>query len=201
MSAAVGHFNTENLLHKILFIQKSVDSNLRLILDPSWNSKNAEYRKEIRECLATEFSAHFSREQLAMLNDLNWLPQASDGYFSISHCRTMGGFIFSKFKCGFDMEEMKRISQDILKRTSSAEELEAVPRTEFLWGAKESGFKALSESAAHLVISDLHCTDWESHFENQVFSFRLKSQKALDFSLNKGFIFSEAGCLFAIYFR
>lgn len=201
MSKIAGPFSTEKLLHKILFIQKSVDQNFRLILDQNWNSKNAEHRKEIRECLSTEFSAHFSREQLVMLSDLNWLPQASSGYFSISHCRTLGGFAFSKFKCGFDMEESKRISLDILKRTSSSEELENVPRAEFLWGAKESGYKALSDTVSNLVISDLHCTGWESHYENQVFSFRLKSEKALDFSLNKGFIFSEADCLFAIYFR
>lgn len=193
--------SSSSLLSKVLFVQKSVDQGLRLILDSSWNSKNPNYRQEIRECLSTRFSTHFSREQLALLSDLNWLPQASDGYFSISHCRVLGGFVFSKHKCGFDMEESKRISQDILKRTCSAEELQSVPRTEFLWGAKEAGYKALSDSSPNLVISDLVCTDWESHFENQVFSFRLKSQKTLDFSLNKGFIFSEADCLFSIYFK
>jgi 4'-phosphopantetheinyl transferase EntD len=132
---------------------------------------------------------------------LNWLPQASDGFVSISHCRVFGGFAFSKFKCGFDVEEIKRISNDILKRTSDPEELSSAPKTEFLWVAKESGFKALSSESAELVISDLLCADWESHFENKVFSFRLKSQKTLDFGLNKGFIFSEADCLFSIYFR
>lgn len=193
--------SSSSLLSKILFVQKSADQNFRLILDSSWNAKNPNYRQEIRACLSTKFSVHFSREQLALLSDLNWLPLASDGYFSISHCRVLGGFIFSKFKCGFDIEESKRISQDVLKRTSSPEELQSVPRTEFLWGAKESGYKALADSMPNLVISDLICTDWESHFENQVFSFRLKSQKTLDFSLNKGFIFTEADCLFAIYFR
>jgi hypothetical protein len=190
-----------SLLNKISYIQNSIDENFRLILETSWNSKNSEHRNEIRKCLSTKFSTHFSREQLALLNDLNWLPQASDGFVSISHCRVFGGFAFSKFKCGFDVEEIKRISSDILKRTSDPEELRTTPKTEFLWVAKESGFKSLSEADSALVISDLICTSWQSHYENQIFSFRLKSKKTLDFSLNKGFIFSDSDCLFSIYFK
>ncbi|MEQ1722040.1 MAG: hypothetical protein ABL930_02620 [Pseudobdellovibrio sp.] len=190
-----------SLLHKISYIQNSIDPTFRLILETDWNSKNTQHRHEIRKCLSTKFSSHFSREQLALLNDLNWLPQASDGFVSISHCRVFGGFAFSKFKCGFDVEETKRISHEILKRTSDPDELSSTPKTEFLWVAKECGFKALSQVDPELVISDLVCTNWESHFENRVFSFRLKSPKTLDFSLNKGFIFSESDCLFGIYFR
>jgi phosphopantetheinyl transferase (holo-ACP synthase) len=190
-----------SLLDKISYVQKSIDPKFRLILETDWNSKNSEHRHEIRKCLSTKFSSHFSREQLALLNDLNWLPKSSDAFVSISHCRVFGGFAISKFKCGFDVEEIKRISSDILKRTSDPDELRSTPKTEFLWVAKESGFKALSEAHSELVISDLICTDWQSHYENQVFSFRLKSQKTLYLSLNKGFVFSESDCLFAVYFR
>ena len=73
--------------------------------------------------------------------------------------------------------------------------------------AKEAGVKALSGDSGHkravkpLVVTDLVTTAWDSHFENRVFSFRLKSEKTLDFSLNKGFIFSEGVQLFCIYFK
>lgn len=190
-----------SLESKILFIQSSVDKNFRLILDTKWNSANLNYRRDIRNCMATQFSSHFSREQLAKLNDLNWRPEASDGYISISHCRALGGFTFSKYKNGFDVEETSRISLDILKRTSSETELHACPRPEFLWVAKESGFKALSSTCSDLVITDLVCGEWQSQFENQIFSFRLTSEKTLDFGLNKGFIFSEGSCLFSIFLK
>lgn len=198
-----------DLTSKILFIQCAVDKKLRLILDTRWSSKSPIYRQDIRSCLSTQFSAHFSREQLAQLHDLNWLPIASDGYISISHCQLLGGFVFSQFKNGFDVEETARISVDILKRTSSEAERDECSNAkvpiEFLWVAKESGFKALSSAPSStysdLLISDLVCTEWQSHFESQVFGFRLKSTKTLAFNLNKGFIFSDGPCLFSVFFK
>lgn len=185
----------------MLYIQSSADEKFRLILDKNWGSANQSHRAEIRNCLAREFSNHFSRAQLAQLNDLTWLPVASDGSVSISHCEQLGGFAYSKFKIGFDVEVISRVSARILKRTAGEDEIEACPVPEFLWVAKEAGFKALSDADPGLVISDLVCFDWHSHIENQVFSFRLKSQKTLDFGLNKGFIFSEGVCLFAIFLK
>ena len=186
---------------KVLYIQSSADEKFRLILDKNWGSANQNHRAEIRSCLTKDFSNHFSRAQLAQLNDLTWLPKASDGSISISHCEQLGGFAYSKFKAGFDVEIITRVSARILKRTATEAEIAACPVPEFLWVAKEAGFKALSDSDAGLVISDLVCSDWHSHIENQVFSFRLNSVKTLDFSLNKGFIFSEADNLFCTYFK
>lgn len=186
---------------KVLYIQSSADEKFRLILDKNWNSTNLKHRSEIRGCLERDFSAHFSRQQLARLNDLTWLPEASDGSISISHCRLLGGFAYSKFAVGFDVEETSRISLPVLRRTASEAELAECPVPEFLWVAKESGYKALSASEAGLVISDLHAWDWQSHNENQVFSFRLKSEKTLDLGLNRGFLFSEGVCLFAVFLK
>ncbi len=186
---------------KILYIQSSVDEKFRLILDKNWGSANQYHRAEIRNCLANDFSNHFSRAQLAKLNDLTWLPEASDGSVSISHCEQLGGFAYSKFKVGFDVEVITRISHRILKRTAAEAEISACPVPEFLWVAKEAGFKAQSASVPDLVIFDFVCYDWQSHIENQVFSFRLKSEKTLDFGLNKGFIFSEGVCLFAVFLK
>ncbi|MGZ3690632.1 MAG: hypothetical protein ACXVAX_03965 [Pseudobdellovibrio sp.] len=200
-------FSTDELLQKLSYIQTDIDPQFRLILNPEWNSKNTEYRTQIRGFMEKELTAHFSREQLALLYDLNWIPECETGYLSISHCQSMGGFSFSKFKHGFDVEEMSRISVNVLRRTCSEEEINTSLKPEFLWVAKEAGIKALSGHSGHtrstkpLVVTDLVATAWDSHFENRVFSFRLKSEKTLDFSLNKGFIFSEGVQLFCIYFK
>lgn len=186
---------------KILYVQSVVDKKFRLILNPDWNAENSNHRLAIRNSLSSQFSSYFSREQLAKLNDLTWLPETSDGFISISHCSLLGGFAYSKFKCGFDVEETKRISQKLLKRVCEESEFTECPHAEFLWVAKEAAYKALSQSCANLVISDLSCSDWQSYFENQVYGFRLNSKKTLDFNLNKGFIFSNAQCLYAVYFK
>lgn len=190
-----------SLESQILYIQSSVDEKFRLILNKNWNSLLPSHRQDIRNCLAHEFSSHFSRLQLAQLCDLSLRPQASDGHFSISHCPKLGGFAYSQFKIGFDVEELRRISIQILKRTALEPEFSACPKPEFLWGAKEAGYKALSGDDSSLVISDLTTYDWQSHNENQLFSFRLKAEKTLDFALNRGFIFSDAECLFAIFLK
>ncbi len=195
-----------SLTDKILFIQNSVDQKFRLVLDTEWSAKNPNYRQNIRHCLATKLSSHFSRVQLAQLYDLNRRPEASDRFISISHCKLLGGFALSQFRVGFDVEETQRISQAILKRVCDESELQDCPQLEFLWVAKEAGFKALSQEQptlmiSNLVISDFVCFDWASHYENQVFSFRLKAEKTLEFGLNKGFIFSNDSCLFALFFK
>ncbi|AGH94417.1 4'-phosphopantetheinyl transferase superfamily protein [Pseudobdellovibrio exovorus] len=195
--------NPASLQSKILFIQQSIDPKMRLVLNPEWSSANPNYRSEIRGFLASKFSVHFSREQLALLADLNWIPQASRGFFSISHCRRVGGFSYSEKPHGFDVEEVRRISVDVLKRVCTSEEFaEATDHPEHLWVAKEAGLKSfLDATAIPLLVSDLTCTQWSSHYENQIFGFRLKSAKTLDFCLNQGFIFSHEEALYSLYFR
>jgi hypothetical protein len=198
---------TPSLLEKIHFVAASVDEGLRIILNEEWSSEKPDNRLFIRRFLENNFSINFSREQLALLNDLNWLPEAEHGYFSISHSKFMGGVSYSQYKHGFDVEEIRRISIDVLKRTCTPQEFEQSLRPEFLWVAKEAGLKALSgdygylRSSMPLLVSDLTCVEWTSHFENRVFGFRLKSDRTLDLELNKGFIFYEAEQLFCIYFK
>ena len=200
-------FSTESLLEKIAFIRAETDENFRMILNPQWASSFTDYRLRIRRALEEKMTEHFTREQLVLLNDLNWLPESFSGHFSISHCKAMGGFTFSNYRHGFDVEELSRISVNTILRTSSDYERSTCPRNEFLWVAKEAGVKALSgahgyERPEHdLVVTHLRTYEWNSHFENQVFSFRMKSEKALDFSLNKGFIFLEGDKLFCTYFK
>ena len=190
----------------VRFIQKQVnDKTLSFSLFANYNSTALNYRKLIRDHLFTEHSAHFSREQLAQLSDLQVVPKASQGHFSISHNEKIGGFSYSELPHGFDAEVKKRISRAIIERTSTVAEIKDAPDLSFLWVAKEAAFKALDSSTLdrprQLIMTDLICTEWQSHPDTQIVSFRIAPEKTLVHSLNLGFVFSEEDVLFSIYFK
>lgn len=198
--------NNKSFLLKIRFIKESLGADLRIQLKEEWGSSHSNNRIAIREHLATKESQYFNRQQLAQLYDLNWIPECS-GFVSISHCKLSGGYTFSNLAHGFDIEELTRISVPVLKRTSQETEIHSAPRPEFLWCAKEAGFKAHSTAKTYIVgtapllVTDFITHGWSSHFENQIFGFRLKSEKTLDFLHNQGYIFSEGPFVFGIYFK
>ncbi len=194
----------------ITFIQNTIhDPNLKFVLSADFSAKRPFHRLAIRTHLADEFTAHFNREQLARLSDLNWVPQAADGFFSISHNQNLGGFSYSKLKHGFDAEITTRISNSVVQRTSSEPERSEVPDIKYLWVAKEAAFKALSgrnDSKGYgIMVTDLICGSWQAHSgsqtETQICSFRITSEKTLEQTTNLGFVFSEEDVLYAIYFK
>lgn len=193
------------LQKKIQFIQESIDSDFKLYLNTAWSSENSRHRTDIRAFMGSKFSTLFTREQSIKLLDLNWLPEMAPecGFVSISHCKKIGGFSYSKYKHGFDVEQFSRVSKSVLERTCAPAELEMAPRPELLWGAKEAGFKSLSSSnqAQDLLITDLVCECWTSHFENQIFGYRLKTEKTLEFFINTGYIFLDQEFLYSFYFK
>ena len=211
-----------SLLEKINYLQNNIDANLQLILNGEWKSASENHRLNIRKAMQDKFSSNFSIQQLTELNNLNWLPECNLGYFSISHCKSIGGFSFSIFKHGFDVEEINRISVSVLKRTCCESEFTNSPRPEFLWVAKEASLKAHSNrhsykktkdtsrdtdltdtDLAHTdyVISDFITTNWLSVAEPKIFSFQILQKKNLEFKINKGYVFTENHNLFCIYFR
>ena len=192
---------TVNLDQKLSLIHQLVDPSLQIVVSNKWNSTEREYRALIRHHLGDNYAPHFTREQWAQLYDLNWLPEALKGHFSISHNQVVGGFSYSEMKHGFDVEVKSRISTAIIKRTSNEIEYLNAPVPEFLWVAKESAFKALSNAETNLILPDLICLDWNSHSENQIWSFRINSVKTLDLRHNRGFIFQENGILFSIFYQ
>ncbi|MBC7740632.1 MAG: hypothetical protein H7061_00445 [Bdellovibrionaceae bacterium] len=186
---------------KLQGMHELVDPTLQIVVSENWNSTIRDYRALIRHHLGDNYAPHFTREQWAQLYDLNWVPDAMKGFFSISHNQTIGGFSYSEIKHGFDVEQRKRISTAILKRTSNDSEYQKAPVPEFLWVAKESAFKALNGAGGTLLLPDLICVDWHSHYEKDIWSFRINSEKTLDFRHNKGFIFSENDILYSIYYQ
>ncbi len=184
------------------FIRSSIqDFEFGFDLAKSFSSAVPTYRENIRSHLLNKYSSHFNRTQLAQLSDLNIIPKASQGFFSISHCHSWGGFSYSQLPHGFDVEVIGRISTPVLNRTSGESERSAAPDIKFLWVAKEAAYKAFANEKSKLLMTDLICEKWKSHPETQVHSFRITSEKTLDTKLNTGFVFSEEDVHLAVYFR
>ena len=188
--------------NKLNFIRNEVgDRDFNFDLSKKFSSTKDHYRENIRTQLITEYSSFFNRTQSANLSDLTIIPEASVGYFSISHCQTVGGFSYSQLIHGFDAEVISRISNPIINRTSSESERNEAPDIKFLWVAKEAAFKAYGRTHSQLVMTDLLCEKWQSHSETGLYSYRIKSEKTLDGKTNRGFLFSEEDVLLAVYFR
>lgn len=184
----------------VAFIRDQMgDENFDIKLNPEWNSQQKNYRENIRQHLATIDSSYFTRQQLAQLYDLQKRPEAAEGYISISHCQSIGGYSFSTFKHGFDTEELKRISDPILLRTSTDDERAKAPHIKFLWVAKEATYKALSESGN--LITDLVCKNWVNTADLDIWSFQIQANKAIQSEHNIGYVFSSTDLLFSIYFK
>ncbi len=187
---------------KIAFIRNEIhDQEFNFDLSKKFNSSTTYYRENIRTHLSTQYSSYFSRVQLANLSDLTLIPETSQGYFSISHCQSVGGFSYSNWVHGFDVEVLVRISNPIITRTSSEAERTNAPDIKFLWVAKEAAFKAYGRTDSQLIMTDFICEKWQSHSETGIYSFRITSEKTLAAKINRGFVFSEEDVLLAVYFR
>lgn len=187
---------------KVSFIKSQFPGlELEFQIRTNFGSQKDQYREKIRYFMAHEYLAHFTPEQLKKTLDLGHRPQASVGFFSISHCKEMGGFSYSNQPHGFDMEQTQRITPPIITRVSTLAEQKQVSQSENLWVAKEAAFKALANDRTDFVMTDLICENWKSHTETGVSSFRITSEKTLATALNSGFVFSEEDILLAIYFK
>lgn len=188
----------------IATISKAIkDPEFKIELKPDWSSAHSNYRQEIRKFLSAHFTKYFTRAQLATIHDLEHIPKSEIGCFSISHCQKLGGFSYSEFSHGFDVEEISRISDPILRRTTKPEEYEQAPKKYYLWAAKEAAYKALARdnSETNLNVTDLICVDWQPQFGLDVWGFQIQSDKQVSLEKNQGFVFEEKGLLFSIFFN
>ena len=176
------------------------DPTFTIQCNPAWGSESVYHRIQIREHLGTIDSHYFSREQQIQLYDLNQRPQAAEGFVSISHCQKMGGYSYSKFPHGFDVEEIKRISDPIIVRTTTEQERSQAPHSKLIWVAKEAAYKALSDTQP-LIITDLVCTTWNCVSELRVWSYKINSSKSVQSGRNLGFVFSTPTLFAAVFFQ
>jgi hypothetical protein len=135
---------------------------------PNWGNENPEYRKEIRKGILDYLHRHHPDQVADSIWDLNSPPLLKSLFVSISHCKGMGGFALSTQALGFDVEDTTRISQQVIDRVSTEEELKACPEFELLWPAKEAVFKCSTE---FYTITHIQILNWEKS-QNDTYFFK-----------------------------
>ena len=146
---------------------------IEIHLKNEFGSVNKDYREKIRQNIVDNYSELLSaREKKSILN-LSVIPKVENLFFSISHAQSIGGYLAAGQKSGFDIEELSRISDDVIRRTCAKEEISVCPNIKFLWAAKESAFKTISNLRA---VSDVKISNWIE-----------VSPELLSFSANNGF--------------
>ncbi len=122
------------------FILKSFNTKYgTFFYDSNWGSNNPNHRKLLRSYLAKELL----NPTFLDLKKAKIVP-----YISNSHTKMIGGYFKSNnnLTAGFDLEEQSRISEKLVARVSSKEEIHLIGNkySHFIWPIKEAGFKAFS---------------------------------------------------------
>ncbi len=154
-------------------------------LSPRFGAKHTDHRLQLRTSLLGELQKlQLDKTYIQFKSDLvlslNSLPYCKGIGISVSHIESLGGFVLSeKYQdIGFDLEDPKRVSQSIVARMSSAEEVKNMPTPAKLWTAKESAFKAISQKLKAEVLSEIEVCDWcEQGPDLMVFSVKFRNQK------------------------
>ncbi len=159
-----------NPAEKILDLAKSTFAKgevFHVEIKASWGSENLSFRSAIRQAILAYLKTHHPAEATDALLNLDAPPVLKSMFVSISHCQGMGGFVLSSRALGFDIEDTSRITQKIIDRVSSPDEIKSCPQFELLWPAKEATFKCSTE---FYTISHIHILTW-SKSQNDTYSF------------------------------
>ncbi|MBC7752655.1 MAG: hypothetical protein H7Z71_00345 [Moraxellaceae bacterium] len=140
---------------------------IEIHLKNEFGSVNKNYREKIRQNIVDNCSSLLSTWEKKSILNLALIPSAENLFFSISHAKSIGGYLAAGQKSGFDIEELGRISDDVIKRTCANEEVSTCPNIKFLWGAKESAFKTIFNLK---TISDVKISNW-TEVSPELFSF------------------------------
>lgn len=174
-----------------------------LNLKPEFSSKNKNHRQLIRQDIIQKYNQSLTADEILNIQNLDLIPKSEKIFFSISHHHEIGGYSASSFQHGFDIELKSRISDRIIKRVSTSEEISKSPELKFLWCAKEAAHKALNNSkfrSSTLMLSDLKIENWTSQTKTKISSYRISSNKTLELNRNTGFVFQDSTQIFAIFF-
>ncbi len=141
-------------------------ANLEIHLKREWGSRAPDHRESIHSEV---------KKKMAHAYPL------SDS--SISHCQSMGGFVFAQqeinqiFQIGFDIEEFSRIKPQVARRIcQSDQEFEEAPSPASLWTAKEAAFKSLKGPHQPATVSELELAAW-TQIDSQTETVKIKYPK------------------------
>lgn len=155
-------------------------------LRPEWGSENPNHRSAIREAIFNYLQQCHPEEVQDSILDLQKLPTLKNLDVSITHSRGMGGFVVCSHDVGVDVEEPSRITQRILERMCTPQELKEAPVKELLWAAKEAVLKC---DAQIMMTSQSAIHGWVSS-QNEIYKFRSKDMQ--------GWAFIKSSHLFAL---
>lgn len=155
---------------------------LTLHVDVRFSSAQADSRPQIRQDIVANYSPLLSSSEKRAILNLDTLPVVENLFFSISHNKSIGGYAACDQKIGFDIEEISRITAEVVSRISTTAEISACSDFKLLWSAKEATLKSFKQL---LVMSDIEITSW-TH-ENGLFYFEALVKKIA--AKSKGVVF------------
>ena len=128
------------------------------------------------------------------------LASFSNPLSSISHCPGGSGYAIAEGvqarSIGFDLEVLSRIRPAIVERVSTPGEVRAAPRSEALWVAKESAFKALNHHWSLAVMAEARIGDWKVEEKTDYFSVCLATGQPI---LGEGFFQIQGDLILGIF--
>ncbi len=136
---------------------------------PTWQER-LKLRKILSNHLEKVVHLGADRKKLLMPGKRPWADLAS---ISISHCKILGGFIFSlklNISVGLDIEQIVRVKPGLIDRLSQVEEVQQAPVNALLWVAKEASFKCIPPGNDSLFISHICIFDWNL-LQSDAYSF------------------------------
>ena len=141
---------------------------------PTWQER-LKLRKILLDHLEKFVDLGKDRQKLLTPGKRPWTDLAS---ISISHCKILGGFIFSlkpHIFIGLDIEQIVRVKPCLINRISQREEVQQAPTEALLWVAKEASFKCISPSDKSLLISHIYVSHW-NFLQTNAYSFCFKAK-------------------------
>lgn len=160
-----------------------------------------EKRVELRKILVKElesFPSPLPQEERKVLLTPGGPPRASHIAISLSHCPSLGGFIFSLDKnisLGLDIEKVERVGKTV-ERLSDHQEVVEAPNNALLWAAKESALKSVPLEKKQRLLSDIHIFRWET-LSTEIYSFHFQITKRNIQGLGGAFIMESTAFAYA----
>ena len=131
-------------------------------------------RQRLRAILLNhlERSIPLSKKNKSELSTPGRKPQIPSVSISISHCKVLGGFVFStdsNVSIGLDLEEAKRVKPSVITHICQKKEVQQAPMNALLWVAKESSFKCLPSNPGQFL-SHVCILNWQI-LQSNAYSF------------------------------
>ena len=148
---------------------------------PILSENFSSYRREKTEKLQPDgyknHKKNFDGNNLLKLEQKPNCPYAS---ISLSHCNHLGAFLFvfdKTLSIGLDIEWAQRVTNRLVDRISSKEEVQQTPQPSLLWTAKEASLKCFSNEKTSLFLKDCLISNWKKEVSQDIYFFDAYSKK------------------------